>query len=557
MEAPPPLEKQPRSVVTKKLAPRRAKGEASAKLAGFDSVGHQDLATRKKLNTAALLILAHERQGGKMKPAAALTHADLPSDGPMRKRLARRVGGLRKAMEAVEGGLGLAQPQDSDDEELDEMPALLSDAAHAAALAKKEERIEQLVKDRKAQGRRAREAAKKAEKKIAELDEKLKKVNKQAREHTIVNQELNVELDVTKEELEKYMAENPDEEVDELVREVNFFENGRYGNTIRMIYYTLLHCSVAPASCRHIVGTTLKLLGIKADRLPGEKTARLMNLERSAACDMHAAELLLKHGEGEAAFAGDEATKMGKSRFALGFFANEDGPGSPIIFAALGVIDSLGGTAAATTEAITTLLTRIANNHSILKRLKGDTDDTKLENLLRTFQASMSDSCAAQVNCNALMMDLIVGARLGEDCTEDQKQELRQQLRSFYCWLHKAINICKATLKGLQFTEQTEMMKEVDEAVNAEDPLAELQDLSLHGEGELAKPQAPGQGHMAVWAIFKLLCDLFQMDTLRRGEAFNSMISLSLSLSLSVSYVTFSLSLSLSHMLPGVGTPTL
>jgi len=249
MEAPPPLEKQPRSVVTKPLAARRAKGEASAKIAGFDSVGHQDLATRKKLNTAAMLILAHERQGEKMKPAAALTHADLPSDAPMRMRLARRVGGLRKAMEAVDGGLGLAQPQDSDEEELHEMPALLSDAAHAAALAKKEERIAQLVKDKKAQGRRAREAAKKAEKKIAELDEKLKKVNKQAREHTIVNQELNVELDVTKEELEKYMAENPDEEVDELVREVNFFENGRYGNTIRMIYYTLLHCSVAPASC--------------------------------------------------------------------------------------------------------------------------------------------------------------------------------------------------------------------------------------------------------------------------------------------------------------------
>ena len=66
------------------------------------------------------------------------------------------------------------------------------------------------------------------------------------------------------------MKENPDKEVDGLVREVNFFENGRYGNTIRLIYYTLLHCSVAPGLCRHIVGTILRQLGIKANRLPGK-----------------------------------------------------------------------------------------------------------------------------------------------------------------------------------------------------------------------------------------------------------------------------------------------
>ena len=52
---------------------------------------------------------------------------------------------------------------------------------------------------KKALGQRTRLAAAKAEKKIAELEGKLKNVNKQAREHTIVNQELNVELDVAKE----------------------------------------------------------------------------------------------------------------------------------------------------------------------------------------------------------------------------------------------------------------------------------------------------------------------------------------------------------------------
>jgi hypothetical protein len=148
--------------------------------------------------------------------------------------------------------------------------------------------------------------------------------------------------------------------VEELCQEIKVFENGRFSDTIRLVYYTLLSNGVAPGNCRVVVGTTLKLLGIHAARLPGEKTARLMNLERSTLSDMQAADLLLNQDDGRAQLAGDEATKLGKSRFGLGFFCEEDGPGSPILFAALGVIDTLGGTAEATTEAITTLLDRIA-----------------------------------------------------------------------------------------------------------------------------------------------------------------------------------------------------
>jgi hypothetical protein len=117
MEETAPLEKLQRSVVQKKLAPRSAKVKAGAAMAGYDSVGHQDAATFKKLNTAALLILAHERQSKKMMPAAALTHADLPANDPMSKRLARRVAQLRKVVEAVDGGLGLPPPTESDDED--------------------------------------------------------------------------------------------------------------------------------------------------------------------------------------------------------------------------------------------------------------------------------------------------------------------------------------------------------------------------------------------------------------------------------------------------------
>ena len=49
-------------------APRVAKAAASAKMAGFESVGHQAATSFKQLNTAAMLSLAHERAGEHIKP---------------------------------------------------------------------------------------------------------------------------------------------------------------------------------------------------------------------------------------------------------------------------------------------------------------------------------------------------------------------------------------------------------------------------------------------------------------------------------------------------------
>jgi hypothetical protein len=75
----------------------------------------------------------------------------------------------------------------------------------------------------------------------------------------------------------------------------------------------------------------------------------------------------MEQPDGSVAMAGDEATKLGKSRFALGmFFA--DSIGDPIVFAALGVVDAMGGTADMTRQAIVDLLERIAANHTLMKR---------------------------------------------------------------------------------------------------------------------------------------------------------------------------------------------
>jgi hypothetical protein len=83
-----------------------------------------------------------------------------------------------------------------------------------------------------------------------------------------------------------------------------------------------------------VIGRVLKLVGITARKQPGTTCARLMQAEIVAVlADFQAAEKLLQVPDGKAAIAGDEATKIGRSRFALGFFASADGPGSPILFA--------------------------------------------------------------------------------------------------------------------------------------------------------------------------------------------------------------------------------
>ena len=240
------------------------------------------------------------------------------------------------------------------------------------------------------------------------------------------------------EALEKYIVEKPDKHAESVIGAVKFFEGGRYTDTIRTIYYTLLKNEMSPGRCHIVVGSILKKMNITYDRLPQKAAAILMNLERSALVDMHAARTLAGQEDGSVAMAGDEATKLGKSRFALGMFMSEDGPGSPILFAALGIIDSLGGSAEATKEAIVTLLERLSGNLQILRRHLGedyDADGDNIDELLKKFRATMSDSCMAQQNVNALMLRLCAEALCGEGATEDEIEDAMKNTRSFYCWL--------------------------------------------------------------------------------------------------------------------------
>ena len=71
----------------------------------------------------------------------------------------------------------------------------------------------------------------------------------------------------------------------------------------------------------------------------------------------------------------------------------------------------------------------------------------------------------------------------------------------------KAINHCKAILKAMSFDEQKATLDKVDKNVErqwdfGEDGVKGVEDLSLGGAGDLARPVIAGQGHMAVWAVF-------------------------------------------------------
>jgi len=78
-------------------------------------------------------------------------------------------------------------------------------------------------------------------------------------------------------------------------------------------------------------------------------------------------------------------------------------------------------------------------------------DDTIVTraDILKKIGATMSDSASTQKKTNRLLLDLVVDAIVAEDASNEERTKIREELRSFYCWLHKPINMVKATTKAL------------------------------------------------------------------------------------------------------------
>ena len=235
--------------------------------------------------------------------------------------------------------------------------------------------LEQKVKDLEREKKRVAGAArKKVDRRDKEVDKQKGLLSKEREQHAHTREEaahFNNEASEAKEALEEWIAQNQDDpqvkNCNELVGELETFKGGQYTTTVRLIYMQLIRDRVSVDTIRNTVSTILTLAGVEHGRLPGRTTAQFMRAEMAVLADQEAGATLAAQPDGSVAMAGDEATKLGKSRFALGmFFA--DSIGDPVIFAALGVIDAMGGTAEKPKEAIVDLLEWIAMNHTLMKK---------------------------------------------------------------------------------------------------------------------------------------------------------------------------------------------
>jgi hypothetical protein len=481
----------------KPLPPRTQKTEATAKIFGHPSAAAAQTVMEANLRKISLMLYASKFLKQKM-PATEAFHAvgqyfddnERQKEMRLRKKLADIVGEwletgavTARGISPERGGSRSPSPviPDAKMAERLEQPSCQRKGAvpvkvvipvHtesvpgngdlAASLAMAEARIHDLVNER----RRLNYAAKKVVNEVDALEKAGAATRKIIDDLRAQLQGVDDERAELQDKLSEFMLDRPSVEAETICAELKTVEGGRYSDTVRLIYYTLLYNGVSPAQVQGVIGRVLKLVGITAQKLPGTTCARLMQAEMAVVADFQAAEKLLQVPDGKAAIAGDEATKIGRSRFALGFFASTDGPGSPILFAALGVLDAIGGKAEQTKEAICTLLTRLADNKTLLDKfcaVSGESVPTKMKDLLKKFGCSMSDSCQAQRNTNKLMFDLVVAARCTEHTTAAEKEQMEKELRDFYCWLHKAINLCKATIKGMTFAEQHAALQRVDQ----------------------------------------------------------------------------------------------
>ena len=65
--------------------------------------------------------------------------------------------------------------------------------------------------------------------------------------------------------------------------------------------------------------------------------------------------------------------------------------------------------------------------------MRGEDGETTLDQFLKKFRATMSDSCNAQKNVNQVMLDLFAASQssTGE---KSEIEMIRAEMRDFYCW---------------------------------------------------------------------------------------------------------------------------
>jgi hypothetical protein len=361
---------------------------------------------------------------------------------------------------------------------------------------------------------------------IFRLEEELKQVKKDGRSKDEVMRVMDDELSQAHEELAKYMEASPSEEAEQIGHELQTFEGGKYSNTIRLLYYLLLSSGLSSNKVQGAVKWTLQLLGFNTDdlRLPSRTTAQQMQKERGILAQLFAAQDLMGCDEGSAAIAADGATKLGHSRHAVGAHVKREGK---LEFIALAIVDLLGDTALYTKEAVEAALGQLAMVMTKFNQSKNPlAKATTIDDLLLKFNCTVSDGCATQKLANQLVFELIVEAKAKVAGKDFDREAARSQMRDFYCWLHKAIGFCNATTRGCTFAAQDQVCNSIEqEADQAHEERGwrtyEEKDDTLRSYD---RPTAAGKGHIAVWAVYKSLCCLFDQDKYRRGEEHRALL---------------------------------
>ena len=175
--------------------------------------------------------------------------------------------------------------------------------------------------------------------------------------------------------------------------------------TVRLMFFRLLDAGMSARQAPEALWDVLVLAGIMprtedktkfSRHWPTPFTVKRMNVERGIIAEIAAGEKLLSCDDRSVTGAGDAATKMDRERFAFGFFHNKDGPGSKILFEALGIVELLGGAATDEKNGIDTILARIVIVLNLAREQEGKPPIT-VNDLWRKFGLTMSDSVCAWV----------------------------------------------------------------------------------------------------------------------------------------------------------------
>ena len=145
-----------------------------------------------------------------------------------------------------------------------------------------------------------------------------------------------------------------EERIEEIMadRVFNVFEDGRYNDDIRKVYYDLLSMNVSIENCQHVVRTVLeKLAKIKVGRLPQKTVASMMMVEARLLASVRGAEAML---EGSRNVLHTDGTKKRFEELASFQVTTESGSYS------LGMEDMLSGSASCFLDAFRNVLSEMA-----------------------------------------------------------------------------------------------------------------------------------------------------------------------------------------------------